>query len=124
MSFKFIFFPFLFEKYYSRILFNGVDIITDFCIILKVDKDYNLTTSLNPEIKTLWYEISIRKKYVQAWPYTNQFMLSEGGIEYLLPLYRAWNDVNRETAIQIFIAGYNFYHPMVRDRVRKILNYY
>ena len=93
-------------------------------IIERIDQDYNLTQSLDPEVKTLWFQISITNKYITAWPYANEFMMTKGRMKYLTPLYKAWNEVNRETAIQIFIAAYRLYHPMTRDKIRRVLNYY
>ena len=91
-----------FNEYFSSLKCIFVQELIDnissvnYDIIQKIDLDFGLTKTLDPEVKTLWYQICITKKYIQAWPYANEFMLSKGRMKYLLPLYKAWVDVNRE----------------------------
>lgn len=118
-----------FRNYTSRLkctfIQNLLDNIHDVnnTMIRKIDEDYRLSDSVDPEVKTLWFSICIRKQYGPSLPLANKFILNTGGFEYLPELYRAYNETDRQTGIYLYMSGSYLYHPMVKEKIRKILNY-
>ena len=57
-------------------------------ILERIDADYNLTETIDPEQKVLWYQVGIAAKYERVIPHADAFLGSAGRLKYLLPLYK------------------------------------
>ena len=101
-------------------LLDHIDQI-DLNIIKKLDEDYDLSNILDPEIKTIWFQICILKKYNLGMAHANDFMVTNGRMKFLLPLYKAWNIIDHDTAVGIYKTGSLIYHIMAKSRIEKIL---
>ena len=118
-----------FKKYSSKLKNIFLDMLSDNIsdvnntIIRKLDEDYDLSHSTDPDVKTSWFDICIRRQYGPALPLANKFILSTGGFEYLPTLYKAYNDTDRQTGIYLYMSGSYLYHPMVKEKIKKVLNY-
>lgn len=117
----------LFYEYFSALkcifiteLLDQTESIT-IPILEKIDSDYNLTLSIDPEQKAIWYQLGIMNNYEKVLPYTDEFLGSVGRQKYLLPLYRALNDYNHTLAVEIFGKHKPIYHPVAVKNIKAIL---
>ncbi|CAI2361203.1 unnamed protein product [Moneuplotes crassus] len=90
-------------------------------ILEQIDKDYTLTTTIDPEQKYLWLQLCIMAGYDKAIPFADEFLGQVGRQKYLLPLYRALKDYDINLAIQIFNKHKLGYHPVAVVNVGRIL---
>lgn len=60
----------------------------------KIDKDYGLTYTQDPEIKQRWFPLGIYQNYTPVFDYANQFVCQQGRLKYLNPIYIALKDTN------------------------------
>jgi len=69
-------------------------------VLLKIDEDYNLTLTRDPECKQRWFPIGIRHGYEPVMEQAHKFISSQGRLKYLNPIYLALLQTNqRDTAI-------------------------
>eukprot|EP01123_Difflugia_compressa_P010193 TRINITY_DN3682_c0_g1_i1.p1 TRINITY_DN3682_c0_g1~~TRINITY_DN3682_c0_g1_i1.p1 ORF type:complete len:602 (+),score=107.08 TRINITY_DN3682_c0_g1_i1:50-1855(+) len=73
---------------------------------------YKLTTSRNAEILFQWYTLGISCEYEAAVQPSIDFLLSQGRMKFVRPLYRAMHasQVGKQIAIDTFKANKNIYH--------------
>lgn len=91
-------------------------------IMIRVDGDYKLTQTVDPEIKQRWFPLGIMFGYTQVMDPAHQFISSMGRMKYLKPIYQALLDSgNRNTAIQWYNENINFYHPYAVYQLGKML---
>jgi leukotriene-A4 hydrolase len=116
-----------FNKYFSSLqcifvqeLINNMDSVSP-SVLSKIDEDYSLTTINDPEVKTLWFQVSILRGYKKVYAFSTDFMVNIGRMKFLLPLYKAWNEVDHKSALEIYRAGSLIYHAMAKSRIIKIL---
>lgn len=119
-----------FEKYYDYIpmlkcvflneLLDNFDKVP-LKLLEKLDTDQYITQDLNPEVTTLWYQMGILRGYRKVWAYASDFMVRNGRMKFLLPLYKAFNTVDHNAAVEIYRAGSLLYHSMAKSRIRKVL---
>jgi leukotriene-A4 hydrolase len=69
------------NKLHSRI----ENMTTD--IIMQVDKDLNVTNTLDPECKYVWFPLGILLGYMPAQDAAHVFISSMGRLKYLMPIY-------------------------------------
>lgn len=53
----------------------------------KVDKDLNITMTVDPECKQRWFPIGIRVNYTNVTEPAKTFISSMGRMKYLSPIY-------------------------------------
>ena len=88
-----------------------------------IDYDYNLTETIDPEQKVLWYQVLIKTDYnKKAKEKVNEFLGSIGRLKYLRPLYRALDSYDHDTAVKTFRTHKPIYHPVAVARIKEILN--
>jgi leukotriene-A4 hydrolase len=91
-------------------------------ILAKIDADYNLTSTVDPECKQRWLPLGIRKGYNVALEPAHTFISSQGRLKYLNPIYLALLQSNqRDLAIQWFNENIDFYHPLAVASLKKML---
>merc|ERR1711990_9584 len=84
-----------FNDYYSnlkvifleRLALRIDDVTVD--ILTKIDADYNLTNTPDPECKQRWLPLGIKKGYAPAKEPAHTFISSQGRLKYLNPIYLA-----------------------------------
>jgi leukotriene-A4 hydrolase len=90
-------------------------------ILQQIDSDYNLTETIDPEQKAIWFQLGIMNNYTTVLPGTDEFLGSVGRQKYLLPLYRALNDYNHTYALETFEHHKAIYHPVAVKNIKAIL---
>jgi hypothetical protein len=53
----------------------------------KIDMDLNVTHTLDPECKNVWYPLGILKGYMPVQEAAHVFISSMGRMKYLMPIY-------------------------------------
>ena len=92
-------------------------------ILTKIDADFNLSATVDPEIKQRWFPIGINKGYDPVTEPAHTFVTSQGRLKYLTPIYRELQDVGkRDTAVTWFTECKDFYHPLAISSLKKLLN--
>lgn len=94
-------------------------------IMKKVDEDYNLTTSLNPELKQRWYPLGIGMNYTDVIEPAHTFISSVGRAKYLTPIYQALLDNGMKSKAQEWYdENKDFYHPYVVYKLGEMIKNY
>jgi len=91
-------------------------------ILKKVDADYNLTGTVDPECKQRWFPLCIKAGYAPALEPAHTFVSTQGRMKYLNPIYRALLDTNqKDLAVKWFNESIDFYHPLAIASLKKLL---
>lgn len=117
-----------FKEYFSLLkvvmvqqLLNRVDEVTT-PIIQRLDADFNLTYTIDPEIKQLWFQITLFKNYAISYPNIEEFMSVQGRQKYLMPIYQAMIESGkRDMAMNLYKANLGFYHPIAIEALKSLL---
>jgi leukotriene-A4 hydrolase len=59
----------------------------DLAIFERIDGDYNLTMTVDPECKQRWFKIGILSGYQPVFEQAHIFISSMGRLKYLMPIY-------------------------------------
>lgn len=84
-----------FDHYYSnlkvifleRLLIQEKDVSN--ATMIQIDKDYDLTHTLDPEIKQRWFALGIKRGYYPVVEQAFKFVSEQGRMKYLNPIYLA-----------------------------------
>jgi len=91
-------------------------------VIARIDADYNLTHTVDPECKQRWLPMGILNNYAPALEPAHAFISSMGRLKYLNPVYLALiNSGQKDLAIQWFKENEGFYHPLAVSSLKKML---
>lgn len=117
-----------FFNYYSNLKVIFIERLTteiskvDLDILTLLDKDYNLTQTVDPECKQRWFPLAILKNYTAAVEPAHTFISSQGRLKYLTPIYQALlKSGQRPLAVQWFHENEDFYHPLAVASLKKLL---
>ena len=89
---KYLFFNYLLE--------NSKTITLD--SIRNMDKDLSLSNMMNPENKYRWFTLCVQFKYYDFLDNIKSFLSSVGRNKMVVPIYQAFNTVDRDLGIAIF----------------------
>lgn len=78
---------------------------------------YQLSASTNVEIQFRWIILSLRSKDASIIPVAAAFLSKHGRGLYVLPMYKALNDLDHSRAVQIYRANRSFYHNILTTRL-------
>jgi len=107
------------EQLVSRSL-TGTDVTKE--VITRIDGDYNLSSTVDPEIKQRWLPLGIKLAYDAVTEPSHTFVTSQGRLKYLTPIYSALQDNGKkDTAVQWFNECLEFYHPLAIQSLKKLL---
>mmetsp|Transcript_38215 Transcript_38215/g.58290 ORF Transcript_38215/g.58290 Transcript_38215/m.58290 type:complete len:377 (+) Transcript_38215:839-1969(+) len=117
-----------FDKYYStlKVIFieelnSNSDNLT-IPILQKIDADYNLTNTLDPECKQRWYPLGIRQNFTDVIEPAHKFISSVGRLKYLTPIYQSLIDTDQVALGQQWLEeNADFYHPQAYAKIAKML---
>ena len=86
-------------------------------VLQKIDSDLNVTETVDPDCKNVWYPLGIYLNYSAVLEPAHTFICSMGRMKYLTPIYTALLETGqRDLAIQWFNENLSFYHPYaIRD---------
>jgi len=91
-------------------------------IMAKIDADLNVTNTLDPECKNVWFQLGIRAGYEVVVEPAHTFISSMGRMKYLKPIYQALMDTNQlDLAKKWYQENVNFYHPYAVAALYKML---
>ena len=95
---------------------------TSLAVVQLIDEDLNITNTLDPECKAVWFPLGIMKNYSAVLEPAHTFISSMGRMKYLTPIYTALINTNqRDLAIQWYNENINFYHPYAVQALAKLL---
>ncbi len=88
-----------------------------------LDAAYKLTTTGNAEIACIWYVLSVRNGYAQAYPAMEQFLSAVGRRKFLEPLYRELvkTATGKQMAEQIYTKYRKNYHPIAQEGLDELV---
>lgn len=97
----------------------------DLAILKKIDADYNVTETVDPEVKERWFPLGIVKGYDKVMEPAKEFISSQGRLKYLTPIYTALLESgNKATAEEWLALNADFYHPMALAKITKLIKDY
>jgi leukotriene-A4 hydrolase len=86
-------------------------------VLRKLGDLYQLSASTNVEIQFRWIVLSLKSKDASIIPVAADFLSKHGRGLYVLPMYRALNDLDHARAVQIYHANRSFYHNILTTRL-------
>lgn len=90
-------------------------------IMGKIDADYNVSNTSDPEVKQRWFPLGIKLGY-NITDKAKEFVQGMGRWKYVKPIYQALLDSDqKELAIQWYNEVADFYHPYVVDQLTTLL---
>jgi len=91
-------------------------------IMAQIDTDLQITSTLDPECKRVWYSLGIAKGYTEVIDAAHTFISSMGRMKYLKPIYQALLDNGqKDVALQWYEENKNFYHPYCVTKLGSML---
>ena len=94
----------------------------DLEIMERIDGDYNITMTVDPECKQRWFPLGIKKGYMPVFAQAHEFISTQGRLKYLTPIYQALLDAGQsDLAVTWYKENENFYHPMAKLKISKLL---
>lgn len=82
---------------------------------------YSLLSSKNVELTSRYYDIGMKAGDKSVLEPTTQLLSKVGRMKFVRPLYRQLNVVDRDLAVATFKKNSDFYHPICRKMVEKLL---
>ena len=84
--------------------------------------DLKLDDEINPEIINMWLQICVRSGlHTSPYKVEDDFLVSNGRMKFLNPVYQAINEKSHNDAVRIFKEHESFYHPIAADGLRTML---
>jgi len=91
-------------------------------IMQRIDADFNLTSSPDPELNQRWFPLAIELGYMPAFEPAHKWVSSQGRMKYINPVYKALlRHGYRGLAYQWFHENVKFYHPIAVSTLKKML---
>ncbi|KAF3760810.1 peptidase M1, leukotriene A4 hydrolase [Cryphonectria parasitica EP155] len=87
----------------------------------KMGQVYKFNESQNKEVKTAYFEVSLRSKVTSTYEPVAELLGQVGRMKFVRPLYVGLNKVDRPLALATFEKNKDFYHPICKAMVVKIL---
>jgi len=91
--------------------------------VANIDQLYNFTSSNNSEVRFRWYQIGIKAEYDPVFPAAAKFVVEQGRMKFVRPLYRSLYKSNkgRSLAVDTFKKNSTFYHSIAAKMIAKDL---
>jgi leukotriene A-4 hydrolase/aminopeptidase len=92
-------------------------------LMVDLDKKYELTTSNNSEIAHVWYLLSIKTGYQQAYPAMAKYLENIGRRKLIVPLYKelATSEEGKQWAVDVYKKARPGYHGLAQGTIDKVL---
>ena len=108
------------QIFLSRLLTRQSDVTV--AIMTLIDKDLDITNTMDPECKHLWFPLGIMLGYAPTTEAAHTFISSMGRMKYLMPIYQALLDSNqKDVAVKWYNENINFYHPYAVNKLAKMI---
>ncbi len=88
-----------------------------------LDKEFNFTNSHNTDIQLAWYTLAIRHHYSHAGKSIKAYLLENGRMWHIIPLYKEFMTTPEGTKIarEIYKEARPNYHPMTYQAIDQLL---
>lgn len=88
-----------------------------------LDQAFGFSNTPDPEVRTLWYKIALKKDYEPAMKTAPDFLSRVGRGKFVVPVYEALLETKsgKKLAKETFEKNKTFYSPLVKGRVEKKL---
>ena len=88
-----------------------------------LDKQFQLTDSMNSEIAHVWFRLAIANRYTAAYAAMERYMIGIGRRKLIVPLYRdlAATPEGLAMANKIFAKARDGYHPLAQTTIADLL---
>mmetsp|Transcript_34613 Transcript_34613/g.52950 ORF Transcript_34613/g.52950 Transcript_34613/m.52950 type:complete len:127 (-) Transcript_34613:68-448(-) len=94
-------------------------------LVSLIDSKLNISSTVDPEVKTRWYRLGIMKDYKPAFPLAHKFLSDQGKMKFIQPLYRALLlSGNWRLADKWLKENKDFYHPTAYEMVDALIAKY
>jgi len=92
--------------------------------VANIDHAYDLTSSTNSEVRYRWYQIGIRAEYAPVFPAAAKFVVEQGRMKFVRPLYRSMyrSEKGKALALETFKKNSTFYHSIAAKMIAKDLD--
>lgn len=89
-----------------------------------LDDAFHFSSTVDPEVMTLWYKLSLPKNYELTMQTAPVFVSKIGRGKFVRPIYEALVSTpkGREIAVATYEKHRNFYSPVTRGQIEKIIN--
>lgn len=93
-------------------------------VLKKLETVYKMKERANSEIRFRWLRLALKGKYVDVYPHVVQFLLEQGRMKFVRPLYRELYNCDgdgKKLAMDTFIANKGIYHGIASTMIAKDL---
>jgi leukotriene-A4 hydrolase len=80
---------------------------------------FNLHIKQNAEVAYVWFQICLKLKQSDAIPFIQDFLLNNGRMKYIKPVYFAYYSYNKEECLTFFDKNKFIYHPVASRIIEK-----
>ncbi|MBB5437500.1 aminopeptidase N [Pedobacter sp. AK017] len=89
----------------------------------ELDKEFHFTASNNTDVQLGWYTLAIRHHYTAADQRIRSYLIENGRMWHIIPLYKALlkTPEGTKTAKEIYKIARGNYHPMTYQAIDKLL---
>lgn len=86
-----------------------------------IDSVFGFSRTTDPEVRTLWYKLTLPRDYKSSMESVPTFLSSVGRGKFVVPVFTALTETKkgRKLAVSIYEKNKMFYSPGVRERVEK-----
>lgn len=88
-----------------------------------LDKAFGFSTTPDPEVRTLWYKIALKKNYEPSMKTAPEFLARVGRGKFVTPIYEALltTKQGQKVAKETYEKNKLFYSPLIQGRIEKKL---
>ncbi len=106
---------------FFRNLMNNIDRINDE-IYKTISDTLQLNQNRNPEVLSLWYQISLRKGRTELFNSISNFLGSHGRIKYVKYVYHDLFNVNKSFATRVYNENKQKYHKVLNQIIESMFD--
>ncbi|CAI2361555.1 unnamed protein product [Moneuplotes crassus] len=89
--------------------------------LAKIDEALHISENKNCEVLVGWYHAALKLNYSVIHDQIYKFLGEVGRMKFVLPLFVALKEVNKEKAESVYDDNKSFYHAICKGQIQKIL---
>lgn len=104
---------------------NNLDKENALIVLSLIDQYLDITNTLNPEVKQIWFPLGISYGYKPVNKPAIEWVSSQGRLKYITPVYSAWVANHIEDchiAETTYNANVDFYHPLAVKKIGELID--
>jgi leukotriene-A4 hydrolase len=90
-------------------------------LVEKMGDAYQFSRSQNVEVKAAYFEVALKNKVASTYQGVAELLGQVGRMKFVRPLFAGLNKVDRSLALATFQKNKDFYHPICKSVVAKLL---